>query len=156
MWITIHTKSPSRLASYGRQYRVLTSFWPSYWFAYSSSMFMSNFHKLTSAKISSDQNMYMWWISLLQPQNKANCPSNHQWLRQISMKLPFVVLRKSALKFTIGSKRENLISYHFLLFWFNQNSISVLKTLLSCLSEKSLWKVDSESLYIKQGCMKSR
>ena len=70
----------------------------------------------------------------------------HQWLRQISIKLPFAVLRKSALKFTKGSKRENSISYHFLLFWFNQNSISVLKTLLSCLSEKTLWKVDSESL----------
>ena len=80
----------------------------------------------------------------------------HQWLRQISMKLPFAVLRKSALKFTKGSKRENSISYYFLLFWFNQNSISVLKTLLSCLSEKTLWKVDSESLYREQGCMKSR
>ena len=32
----------------------------------------------------------------------------------------------------------------------------VLKTLLSCLSEKTLWKVDSEGLYRKQGCMKSR
>ena len=66
------------------------------------------------------------------------------------------VLRKTALKFTKGSKRENSISYYFLLFWFNQNSISVLKTLLSCLSEKTLWKVDSESLYSNQGCMKSR
>ena len=62
----------------------------------------------------------------------------HQWLRQISMKLPFAVLRKSALKFTIGGKRENSISYYFPLFWFHQNSISVLKTLLSCLSEKTL------------------
>ena len=62
----------------------------------------------------------------------------HQWLRQISMKLPFAVWRKTALKFTKGSKRENSISYYFLLFWFNQNSISVLKTLLSCLSEKTL------------------
>ena len=61
-----------------------------------------------------------------------------RWLRQISMKLPYAVLRKSALKFTKGSKRENSISYYFLLFWFNQNSISVLKTLLSCLSEKTL------------------
>ena len=59
----------------------------------------------------------------------------HQWLRQISMKLPFAVLRKSALKFTKGSTRENSISYYFLLFWFNQNSISVLKTLLSILSK---------------------
>ena len=48
----------------------------------------------------------------------------HQWLCQISMKLPFVVLRKSALKFNTGIKRENSISYYFLLFWFNQNSIS--------------------------------
>jgi len=71
---------------------------------------------------------------------------NHQWLRQISMKLPFAVLRKSALKFTKGSKRENSISYYFLLFGFHQNLISVLKTLLSCLSEKTLWKVDCESL----------
>jgi len=52
---------------------------------------------------------------------------NHQWLRQISMKLPFAVLRKSALKFTKGSKRENSISYHFLLFWFHQNLISSTK-----------------------------
>ena len=65
-------------------------------------------------------------------------PLTHQWLRQISMKLPFAVWRKSALKFTKGRKRENSISYYFLLFWFNQNSISVLKTLLSCLSEKTL------------------
>ena len=70
-------------------------------------------------------------------------PSEHQWLHQISMKLPYAVLRKSALKFTKGRERENSISYYFLLFWFNQNSISVLKTLLSCLSEKTLWKVDS-------------
>ena len=63
----------------------------------------------------------------------------------------YAVLRKSALKFTKGSKRENSISYYFLLFWFNQNSISVLKTLLSCLSEKTLWKVDSKGLYINQG-----
>ena len=49
--------------------------------------------------------------------------TNHQWLRQISMKLPFAVLRKSALKFTKGSKRENLIAYYFLLFWFHQNPI---------------------------------
>jgi len=63
---------------------------------------------------------------------------NHQWLRQISMKLPFAVLRKSALKFTKGSKRENSISYFFLLFGFHQNLISVLKTLPSCLSEKTL------------------
>ena len=70
------------------------------------------------------------------------------------MKLPFAVLRKSALKFTKGSKRENSISYYFLLFWFNQNSISVLKTLLSCLSEKTLWKVNSEGLCRKQGCIK--
>ena len=81
--------------------------------------------------------------------------STNQWLRQISMKLPYAVLRKSALKLTKGRKRENSISYYFLLFWFNQNSISVLKTLLSCLSEKTLWKVDSDSLYRKQGCMKS-
>ena len=73
--------------------------------------------------------------------------TDHQWLRQISMKLPYAVLRKSALKFTKGSKRENSISYYFLLFWFNQNSISALKTLLSRLSEKTPWKVDSESLY---------
>ena len=32
----------------------------------------------------------------------------------ISMKLPFAVLRKSALKFTKGCKRENSISYYFL------------------------------------------
>ena len=38
--------------------------------------------------------------------------TNHQWLRQISMKLPFAVLRKSALKFTKGSKSENSISYY--------------------------------------------
>ena len=48
-------------------------------------------------------------------------------LRQISMKLPYDVLRKSALKFTKGSKRENSISYYFLLFWFHQNSISSTK-----------------------------
>ena len=37
----------------------------------------------------------------------ASIPTSHQWLHQISMKLPFAVLRKSALKFTEGSKREN-------------------------------------------------
>ena len=51
----------------------------------------------------------------------------HQWLRQISMKLPYAVLRKSAVKFTKGSKRENSISYYFLLFWFHQNSVSSTK-----------------------------
>ena len=53
--------------------------------------------------------------------------TTHQWLRQISMKLPFAVLRKTALKFTKGSKRENSISYYFLSFWFHQNLISSTK-----------------------------
>ena len=114
----------------------------------------------------SSTNCILLFVKMVLKAGSSNCQSSlfvphciwpiHQWLRQISMKLPFAVLRKSALKFSKGSKRENSISYYFLLFWFNQNSISVLKTLLSCLSEKTLWKVDSESLYKKQDCMKCR
>ena len=107
---------------------------------------------------------YLFWPPLLLVSSTfekmwtcvINTFTGHQWLRQISMKLPYALLRKSALKFTKGSKRENSISDYFLLFWFYQNSISVLKTLLSCLSENTLWKVNSESPYKKQGCMKSR
>ena len=111
---------------------------------------------LTSARVSNHTKEECFWSLQLMVSLGFRVNSwikHYQWLRQISMKLP---LRKSALKFTKGSKRENSISYYFLLFWFNQNSISVLKTLLSCLSEKTLWKVDSESLYRNQGCMKSR
>ena len=89
----------------------------------------------------------------------------HQWLSQMSIKLPYAVLRRSALKFTKGRKRENSKSYYFL-FGFHQNLISrvtrrvvlgqskysllrpettLLVTLLSCLSEKTLSKVESES-----------
>ena len=50
------------------------------------------------------------------------------WLRQISMKLP-AILRNPALKFTKGSKRENSLSYYFLLSGFHQNSISNIKYL---------------------------
>ena len=42
--------------------------------------------------------------------------THHQWFREISILTNLRCLRKSALKFTKGRKRENSISYHFLLF----------------------------------------
>ena len=77
---------------------------------------------------------FSWKLIHIFLPRKVGSPTTHQWLYQ----LPYAVLRKSAFKFTEGSKRENSISYYFLLFWINENSISVLKTLLSCLSEKTL------------------
>ena len=137
-------KGRSNLARKERTLQVLLAEWR--WWPIKRGLFMK------SIKVSTKK---PWLRGLTTSGQKWVFPSSHQWLRQISMKLPFAVLRKSALKFTKWSKRENSISYHFLLFWFNQNLISVLKTLLSCLSEKTLWKVDSDSLYKKQGCMKS-
>ena len=61
-------------------------------------------------------------LKTLAVQATARCALIHQWLRQIYMKLPYAVWRKSALKFTKVRKRENLISYYFLLFWFHKNS----------------------------------
>ena len=43
--------------------------------------------------------------------------SDHPWLRQISMKLPCAVLRKTALKFTKGSKRGKLDILQFPVVW---------------------------------------
>ena len=88
-----------------------------------------------------DQNAMTFWKckqGRIQPEEFTNlywqkCQSRHNssvkiFNPQISMELPYYVLRKSSLKFTKGSRRENSIS-------------STKNPAASCLSEQTLWKV---------------